>query len=190
MLMTALVLPFFLATRPQVDPFEKLVTCEYHRAEIRTVVSDLLGKASISFSCDRPIRGKVSLRLTAMSLEKAFMRILDSCHLTWRSGSGVIQIVHKERPAEEHAQPDSPTAFPKDLADSVSVNHQSAEEVIWRLLSKSDKSFVIGAGLQKKITLNLAAQPLGETLSTIIRSCQGELSYDADVWTVRGPFGN
>lgn len=194
MLLAAILLPCVPAPGSQVDPFSKVVSCDYHRAEIRTVISDMLGKQGISFSCDRPIGGKVSLHLKSISFFDAFMCTLDSCYLTWRSGSGVIQIVHRDCSGEEHRRlnPNSPPAIqtfglPSDRSDPLTARNEDAHEVLWRVLSKSGRSFVIGDGLDQKITATLPAQTLGETLGSILWACRGELSFKAGVWIIRGP---
>jgi len=183
------------SARGQVDPSTQVVTCDYHDTNIHRLLSDLFKKLPISFSMDEKIQGNVSAHLPPMQFEAALKEILASCYLTYRSGGGVIQILQSERTAEEQkwidAHPSSEiqtTGLPDDLAPATKGKHERASEVLWRILSKSGKAFVIGMGLDARVTVDVPAQSLAETLGLVAYAAHGAMSHKASVWILSGPF--
>ncbi len=178
----------------QVDPSLQLVECKYRNVEIRDVLSDLLGKVGLSFSMDTKIRGRLSANLSSMPFEEAFQTILESCWLTYRGG-GIYEIIRQERSVKEQERIDAhpgslilSTGPPDDLAPAFTARRERADNLLWRVLSNSGKSFVIGIGFDSTITADIPAQQLGRTLARIAQRSHARLSYRSGVWVLSGPY--
>ena len=178
----------------QRDPADETVSFDCHNLEIRRAIAELFGKVRCSFSMDPRIRGVASAHLVHMRWDRALLTFLAASHLTYRVEGGVFQIIQREERADDPAwvsesqiDPSMLIGPPEAKSEPLRIENGRAADVLWSVLSKSRSPFVIGVGLDTRVTADDPGQRLGKTLTSIVMSAHGGLACQNGIWLALGP---
>ncbi len=183
------------------DPSERLVSSLHYDSSLREVLDGLFAGHSLTYHLEESIQGRISVRLPTMPFDSALQRIVKSCGLTYRCEGGVYMIIRRQVPPEYRKEDEEfqrkVTKDPRILiirrdmpefpVAAIQAKDEDAAALLRRIMWSSDQYFVIGMGIEGKVTADFPAQPLRDTLSSLVVKWRGELEYVNRVWTICGP---